>query len=402
MRSHLTFGAFSTAAPDNLGRYYKTQPINFPSPERMVNTYEVPGRNGALVVDHNSYKNVDITAEIVIPRRNGTADFLERFDNLRTSLLTQRGYQRLEDSLYPDEYRMACIKDVTYAKGNPYSGVATVTFDAMPQRYLTSGETAALTLSSDQVQSVVIGIGSDIFNDEAKAELSEAMLAQRWIVIKAYEMPPGAFRFTARYGLDVYHTQVIYGDGLLPGQTLTEIESDTDETTAHTSYRQLGIVGGATGDHCVYAVNADECIWWQVADREGNVLGVSDHVVGQMTPPDEVLEYTPLLHIHRPQLAEITQDDIIGVNNTGSISFYQLPPQLDLGTYSIPIGDLYIDCATFNSYAVNEGETYSINPYVTMTGSFLVPGHKPGYYRLGSEGLTYPITLEVIPRWWRV
>lgn len=399
-KSDLIFGSFHSA---NTGeRIFKLKPINIPAPERQVEKFEVKGRSGDLLVDYGAYNNVTLEAEMGLESQAFVDSVKSIFDTLKNLILRQEGYQRLEDTEYGGEYRLARAVSVELVTAGAKNGMARITFDAKPQRYLTSGETAALTLSSDQAQPVVIGLGSDIFNDEAKAELSASLLEKRWIVIKAYDMP-GAFRLTARYGLDVYNSHVITGDGLLPGQTMTEIDSSYSHTAAYPSYRELGIVGGVTGDHYVYAVNADECIWWQVSDSDGNVLGVSDHVVGQITPPDAVMEYTPLLHIHRSLVSEITQDDIINVNGTGSISFYQLPPQLYLETgQSIPIEDLYIDCETYNSYAVYEGETYSINPYVTMTGSFLVPGYKPGYYRLGSEGLTYPITLEVIPRWWRV
>ena len=54
-KSDFVFGSFDTSTS---AAYYKLQPINFPTPEKDVETFEVPGRSGDLLIDYGSYKNV--------------------------------------------------------------------------------------------------------------------------------------------------------------------------------------------------------------------------------------------------------------------------------------------------------------------------------------------------------
>lgn len=107
------------------------------SPKRDVSFLSIPGRNGDLIVDNNRWSNVDITYSFAIP----TA-FADRFDDFKMALLSANRYQRLEDSFYPDVFRMAIVKDPIQPKvmRNNRTGIFDVTFTSKPQRFLKSGE----------------------------------------------------------------------------------------------------------------------------------------------------------------------------------------------------------------------------------------------------------------------
>ena len=109
------------------------------SPKRDVSFLSIPGRNGDLIVDNNRWKNVDITYSFAI-----ATEFADYFDAFKSALLSQSGYQRLEDSLYPDYFRMAIVKEPIQPKVMRYNRTGTfdVTFHCKPQRYLKSGEYA--------------------------------------------------------------------------------------------------------------------------------------------------------------------------------------------------------------------------------------------------------------------
>lgn len=117
----------------------------FGAPERDVETISISGRNGDLTLDNGRYKNIDISYPAFI---------FDRFDNniegLRNFLLSQKGYQRLEDTYHPDEYRMARYKGGFSAKviDELYAGEFDLTFDCYPQRYLKSGE-QVITITTD-------------------------------------------------------------------------------------------------------------------------------------------------------------------------------------------------------------------------------------------------------------
>ena len=162
-KSDLIFGSFNTSTSS--GRYYKTQPINFPTPEKDIDTFKVPGRSGALLVDYGSYRNVEIAAEIAIQAK-APQTFLTLYDALKAAMMSQSGYQRLEDSLYSGEYRMARAVGVEMKQTDSMNGTATVTFDAKPQRYFLNGETELFTIEpgSEGTVDVQIGIGDDILS----------------------------------------------------------------------------------------------------------------------------------------------------------------------------------------------------------------------------------------------
>lgn len=109
------------------------------APERDVESVEVPGRSGALLLDRGRWKNIKVTYPCFIVR-----DFAASMAELRAWLLSRRGYQRLEDGYDPAHYRLAqfCAALSPEVAAGGRAANFDVTFDCKPQRYLVSGETA--------------------------------------------------------------------------------------------------------------------------------------------------------------------------------------------------------------------------------------------------------------------
>lgn len=107
------------------------------SPKRDISVLAVPGRNGDLIVDNNRWNNIDVTYSFAIP-----TGFADRFDDFKRNLLSLSGYQKLSDSVYPDVFRMAIVKEPIQPEAVRYqrTGTFDVTFHCKPQRYLKSGE----------------------------------------------------------------------------------------------------------------------------------------------------------------------------------------------------------------------------------------------------------------------
>lgn len=108
----------------------------YKSPERDISSIEIPGRNGSLTLDNGRFKNVRTTYEAFIAE-----EFEENFSAFKNFLQQDSDYHRLEDTYHPDEYRMARFlgpldPDVKFNE----AGSFTLSFDRMPQRWLTSGE----------------------------------------------------------------------------------------------------------------------------------------------------------------------------------------------------------------------------------------------------------------------
>lgn len=119
----------------------------FGSAQRDYESYQVPGRNGNLTIDNGRFNEVPIPYEGFIVR-----DFDDNSEALRNFLQQDIGYHRLEDSIHPDEYRLAMYPGpfeprVIFLE----SGSFTITFRARPERFLKSGEIPVKVPAGQQV-----------------------------------------------------------------------------------------------------------------------------------------------------------------------------------------------------------------------------------------------------------
>lgn len=122
------------------------------APERAVEFVEVPGRNGALVLDQGHWQNIEVTYPASIAG-DSQADFRDAISGFRNAVMAQTGYQRLTDTYNPDEYRLATsaagfeIKPVFGGSAGEFE----IMFNCAPQRWLLSGETPVTISTSGQV-----------------------------------------------------------------------------------------------------------------------------------------------------------------------------------------------------------------------------------------------------------
>ncbi len=116
---------------------YISGPGVFNAPKRNITTISIPGRNGDLTCDNGKYENTDGKYPAFI-----VEDMATNIEALRNYLLCKIGYQRIEDTYNPDEYRMGRFKGPFTAKPDDSLKRAKfdLIFDCMPQRYLKSGE----------------------------------------------------------------------------------------------------------------------------------------------------------------------------------------------------------------------------------------------------------------------
>ncbi len=108
----------------------------FDAPERDVESIEIPGRNGNILYDNGRFKNFGASVYCYVPK-----DMQTYVGALRNWLLSIKGYCRYEDTIHPDEYRMARYTGAFELEESDRVG-ATITlgFDCKPQRWLKSGE----------------------------------------------------------------------------------------------------------------------------------------------------------------------------------------------------------------------------------------------------------------------
>ncbi|MBR2555159.1 MAG: hypothetical protein IKE94_09890 [Aeriscardovia sp.] len=109
-------------------------------PKRKTTSYDVAGRNGSLILDENSFDNIDITYPAFV-----IDDMPERIQNFANYMSSFAGYQRIEDTYHPDVYRLGQYKTDFTVKTSGHmnrQGEFNITFNCKPQRFLKSGEIA--------------------------------------------------------------------------------------------------------------------------------------------------------------------------------------------------------------------------------------------------------------------
>lgn len=129
---------------------YVTGSGSFDAAEFDVDKYEIPGRNGDLILSNNRYKNVEITYPAFIPKA-----FMDKVQNVRNWLRSSKVYARLEDTYDMDHYRLGIPTGVqSFSPENRNDGANfEITFDCKPQRFLKVGETPETVEADVQTES---------------------------------------------------------------------------------------------------------------------------------------------------------------------------------------------------------------------------------------------------------
>ena len=146
----LTFGGIDSAT---YGVYITGEAV-YNSPARSVETVNVPGRNGAVLLDNGYFENIEVKYPAGVPGTD-QSDFATKISDFRNAILSQVGYQRLTDEYNPDEYRMATYisgLEVEAVEGQQGTvGEFELVFNCKPQRFLTSGEAAVAVANNGTI-----------------------------------------------------------------------------------------------------------------------------------------------------------------------------------------------------------------------------------------------------------
>jgi phage-related protein len=130
---------FFTFNGENTAEYgvYISGEATYNTPDRLVETVRVAGRNGEIIVDDANYSNIELKYPCFIKE-----DLEEKLGAFAAMLASQRGYGRLEDTYHPQYFRKAHFERGMTIKTSPYNkaGSFEVAFNCMPQKFLKDGE----------------------------------------------------------------------------------------------------------------------------------------------------------------------------------------------------------------------------------------------------------------------
>lgn len=148
MIDHFVYNGVSSA--EYSARVFPTHSM-LTAPAHKYNKVTVPGRSGALLMDLDSFDNIQREYDIQIANDSDLA----AFDALRNYLASCKGYLRLTDSFDTTHYYMAAYTEafnMTADWRSKKRGRGTVAFDCMPQRFLLSGEVVVPFTASGSIE----------------------------------------------------------------------------------------------------------------------------------------------------------------------------------------------------------------------------------------------------------
>ena len=125
-------------------------PPEYEIPEREYNIISVPGRNGDLVMDNGSYKNVVRSYQISVGSLD--KDYVTMANNVAKWLRGTSGYARLEDSYEPAYYKIASYSESNILSNiHQQAGRMTINFNRKPQRFLKSGDLKTIITKTSSI-----------------------------------------------------------------------------------------------------------------------------------------------------------------------------------------------------------------------------------------------------------
>ena len=131
---------FNGIPSTNYGIHVETPP-GYATPERDYEVVHIPGRNGDLVIDNGSYKNVTRKYSISVGEIDG--NFTTLAAGVSEWLHSASGYARLEDSYESDYFRLAYyVADAEMENLFHQAGKMSIEFNCKPARFLKAGERA--------------------------------------------------------------------------------------------------------------------------------------------------------------------------------------------------------------------------------------------------------------------
>lgn len=410
-----TFGGVSTA---DYGLVVEG-PGNYSAPTRAVEVINIPGRDGAFVLDKGYYENVPVEFNVVAKGAT-QADFKDIISAFRNAIVSQKGYVRLEELYQPGEYRMA-----RYAGGldedpafHGNGAIFKVKFDCKPQRYLTDGETAVSVDDGDTLTNPTL------------------FEAQPLLMVEGY----GGIGFNGySIALDPAYIGNVTFAGATSGKSINETYSsamllDNDTITlsgASATWRAVPLSGQAeemvsatltltsqqtTGTPTVSAsvvgrTALDVTVKWPAQTfAKGSNVTLTDEGTITVTYKDynsatqtKSLPMRVYIMNNSTDAAE-SKLRIINSSRTQPSGWNLLLQNVSIAsltgysTQSMLGNPTYIDCDLGEAYKYVDGAFVSLNRYIDL-------GSKLPTLATGSNEITYDNTitdLKIVPNWWKV
>ena len=413
----LVFGGVDSS---NYGIYITGEGV-YNAPTRAVEFVDVPGRNGAIALDQGHFNNITVTYPA------GTfgmsqSEFRQAVSNFRNAIMSLQGYQKLEDTYHPDEYRMAVYTAGLEVSPAHYgqAGEFDIIFECKPQRWLNSGDTAVTVTSGNTLTNptqfeagpllAITGYGSVTFNGYtvtlANTVLSDVLLVNSFSETTSQDKITATKTISRAFTLD----SNLFNSGDTITVNASKFLSEFDSGTVH------NYIKSRTGSGASEASGAIILIDNYRQDVEVRFSALS-FTAG--TSATKTYTYTVVF-----QNQDMTEIGTLAVTGTVAYAYssgvhtltFTVTAAKTNGSYNPPWARInagkttvnssvstlgnptYIDCDLGEAYRLANGTPVSLNSKVVL-GSQL-PVLAPG-----SNTVTFTNTitqLKISPRWWRI
>lgn len=389
---------------------YITGAAVYNAPARDVEMIDVPGRNGAIMIDRGRFSNITVTYPAAIAATSA-ADFRDGIAAFRNLLASRKGYCRLSDDYNPGEYREAVYAAGLDVDAIQNGGQFEITFECKPQRWLLSGQTVVTVASGGELENPTLFDASPLLMIDGygtinlgadKIKINDVPIGNYLVMENigdtftasiAYDLDLSLLNNGDRFYIPNYGNSVHINATADPGYTPTAgyIDPTASNTIPWGSARAFaapsvdidfgpvnfvkgtGSTAMISGTWTTTDADALECVYtisWAFAYNGASRLTVT--FTSAAAEHGYLIDWSNVM-IH------ITQ--IIGVSSRGSLG-----------------APLYIDLELGEAYKMESGAVVSVNNAVTLPVT--LPVLPPG-----DTTITYDNTvtsLEIIPRWWQV
>lgn len=359
---------------------YKLQPINFPSPSRDYDLVNVPGKNGDMIFDKGRYNSVEIVIECFI-----VGDFLTYFDAMRGFLMADVAYHRLVDSVYPDEFRMACVRNVEAKQKTPGGGTVEITMTCMPQRFLKSGELPVAFPDSSKSQQTIYKYSD--FSSYTKTNIIDPISRQ----INS-DLSGSLFYVVDMSNAPLTAGQMISIDGGFDDYFVVLCSDNPVSASSNASRTLLSntfIWNDASSDYWLFPAAANIKIY-----AEDVLVYESPHTEHETMHNQTMFGAKPIVKVDIADGDGVT-DYLFSIGPNGVL--FTQPALYPFNRAQT----ITIDCEAMEAYSLprdnDSGYRLNWNPYVTFVKApELMPGDNDIAYDSNVSNL------RIYPRWWRL
>lgn len=386
---------------------YITQEAAYNAPDRDVEVVEIAGRNGAYILDKGRFKNITVSYKCGIAL-DSEHTFESAIRTFRNALASKAGkYVRLEDDYNVNEFRQAAfLGGIEVDMADRRAGEFTVSFDAMPQRFLKVGNNPRYVSSGGTLNNPTLfeshpllqvwGYGDIVINDDT-----------------------------------ITISDVVIGETILQNSarnTASHVNTKLWQVYLNTEKLRTGDIIKVSGVRSEFGVNS------YILSAEYNILtgdatpiytGVGVSVMGVKFPDLEFTLGTAKTYTARwkciatlsgGSTREYTTTSQVSISAAGRVSFYvSVAPttvqteiaRLLASSYESIVGystksalgePLYFDLDIGEAYKEEDGAIVSVNNAVSFPAKLPV-------LKSGANTITYDDTVDqfrIVPRWWEV